>query len=225
MSSIMKGRPSPALVVAIVALFVAFSGTATAALVMTGKNIKNGTITGKDVKNRTLDTKKLSIKAVTSLSGQHGPAGPQGPKGDTGATGPRGQKGDTGPRGPSDAHATDTAELLSWTGAEQVVASLAVPAGSWVLNAYVNAKNTYIQNADVTCRLTSQLLLGPATTISSASAELPSGSPNARSLALNGAVTVGGERTLALRCTHTPSINTGFWYERGLTAIRVDSLN
>ena len=67
MSSIKKIRPSPALLVAIVALSVAFSGTATAALVMTGKNIKDGTITGKDVKNRTLGTNKLSKRAVSSL--------------------------------------------------------------------------------------------------------------------------------------------------------------
>jgi Collagen triple helix repeat (20 copies) len=116
MSSIMKRRPSPALVVALVALFVAFSGTATAALVMTGKNIKDGTVTAKDVKNRTLGTDKLSNNAVSALKGQpgpegqpgpagpqgpagrHGPAGPTGPKGDPGAQGPT---GDPGPRGPS----------------------------------------------------------------------------------------------------------------------------
>jgi hypothetical protein len=111
MSSIIKRRPSPALIVALVALLVASSGTATAALVMTGKNIQDGTITAKDVKNRTLGTKKLTKKAVSSLKGQRGPAGPQGlagpggatgvqgvqgPKGDTGAAGPQGPKGDTG---------------------------------------------------------------------------------------------------------------------------------
>jgi hypothetical protein len=103
MRSIVKRRPSPALVVALVALFVAFSGTATAALVMTGKNIKDGTITGKDVQNRTLGTNKLSKKAVASLIGQRGPAGPagpQGPKGEAGVQGVQGPKGDTGPAGP-----------------------------------------------------------------------------------------------------------------------------
>jgi hypothetical protein len=69
MSSIMKRRPSPALVVATVALFVAFSGTATAALVLTGRNIKDGTITAKEVKNSTLGTNKLSNKAISSLKG------------------------------------------------------------------------------------------------------------------------------------------------------------
>ena len=86
MSKIMKRRPSPALVVAIVALFVAFSGTATAALVMTGKDIKDGTITGKDVKNRSLGTRELSKKAISSLKrhaqgGEQGAAGPAGPAG------------------------------------------------------------------------------------------------------------------------------------------------
>jgi hypothetical protein len=99
MRGIVKRRPSPALVVAIVALFVAFSGTATAALVMTGKQIKDGTITGKDLKNRTLGTNKLSKKAVSLLKGQQGvagPAGPQGPKGEAGVQGVQGPKGDTG---------------------------------------------------------------------------------------------------------------------------------
>jgi hypothetical protein len=104
MSSIIKRPPSPALIVAIVALFVAFSGTATAALVMTGKNIKDGTITGKDVKNRTLGTKKLSKKAVSSLKGQRGPAGPQGPKGDPGAAGAKGDKGEQGDPGLAGRH-------------------------------------------------------------------------------------------------------------------------
>jgi hypothetical protein len=93
MRSILKRRPSPALVVAIVSLLVALSGTASAALVMTGKQIKDGTVTGKDVKNRTLGTKKLTKKAVTSLKGQRGPAGPQGPAGQ------QGPKGDPGPQG------------------------------------------------------------------------------------------------------------------------------
>jgi hypothetical protein len=99
MSSIMTRRPSPALVVAIVALFVAFSGTATAALVLTGRNIKDGTITAKDVKNSTLGTNKLSNEAISSLTGQPRSAGPQGPAGPQGAPGPQGPKADTGAQG------------------------------------------------------------------------------------------------------------------------------
>lgn len=53
-------------------------GSAYAAVTVTGRNIRDGTVTGSDVKNRTLGTKKLSAKAVSSLSGLQGPAGPRG---------------------------------------------------------------------------------------------------------------------------------------------------
>jgi hypothetical protein len=46
--------PSPAMVVAVAALVVSLGGTATAALVITGKSIKNGTVTGKDIRNHSL---------------------------------------------------------------------------------------------------------------------------------------------------------------------------
>lgn len=49
--------PSPAMIVALVALFMAMGGSAYA-LVITGKSIRNGSITGKDVKNRTLTGSK-----------------------------------------------------------------------------------------------------------------------------------------------------------------------
>jgi hypothetical protein len=45
--------PSPAMVVALVALFMALGGSAYA-LVITGASIKNGTVTGKDIRNRSL---------------------------------------------------------------------------------------------------------------------------------------------------------------------------
>jgi Collagen triple helix repeat (20 copies) len=83
--------------VAYLALLAALGGSAYAAVTVTGKNIKDGTITGRDVKSRSLGTNKLSAKAVSSLTGQRGPAGPQGEPGPVGPTGP---KGDTGPQGP-----------------------------------------------------------------------------------------------------------------------------
>jgi hypothetical protein len=45
--------PSPAMVVALAALFVAMGGSAYA-LVITGKSIRNGTVTGKDLRNRSI---------------------------------------------------------------------------------------------------------------------------------------------------------------------------
>jgi hypothetical protein len=45
--------PSPAMVVALVALVMAMGGSAYA-LVITGKSIRNGTVTGKDLRNRSV---------------------------------------------------------------------------------------------------------------------------------------------------------------------------
>jgi hypothetical protein len=45
--------PSPAMIVALVALFMALGGSAYA-LVITGKSIRNGTVTGKDLRNRSI---------------------------------------------------------------------------------------------------------------------------------------------------------------------------
>jgi hypothetical protein len=96
-------------VVAYLALFAALGGSAYAAVTITGKNIKDGTVTGRDVENRTLGISKLSANAVRSLAGQpgaQGPAGVPGPKGnkgepgEPGSPGPSGAPGPMGPEGP-----------------------------------------------------------------------------------------------------------------------------
>lgn len=81
------------LAVAVVAMCAA---TATAATLITGKQVKNGSLTGKDVKPKSLAVKHLSDKAVSSLKGQ---AGPKGEKGDTGAPGATGAAGTPGAAG------------------------------------------------------------------------------------------------------------------------------
>lgn len=53
-------RPSPALVISIVALVAACAGTAVAATVITTAQIKNGTIQNVDIKDNTIQSKKLS---------------------------------------------------------------------------------------------------------------------------------------------------------------------
>src|SRR4051794_33789998 len=54
MRSMLRSRPSPAMVVALIALFVALGGSASALVVVTTKNIKNGTIRSKDIHKRTI---------------------------------------------------------------------------------------------------------------------------------------------------------------------------
>lgn len=93
-------HPSPALVVAMIALFVALTGTAVATnsatfALITGKQIKNGSITGLDVKNKSLTPKDFR----GSVRGPRGLAGAAGAAGTAGAAGAKGDKGDTGAPG------------------------------------------------------------------------------------------------------------------------------
>jgi Collagen triple helix repeat (20 copies) len=101
-------RPSPALVISVIALFGALGGTGYAALNITGKDVKNSSLTGKDVRDKSL-TKKDFKGLVRGARGPEGPAGPPGPTGPpgasgapgaAGATGPPGTAGETGPQGP-----------------------------------------------------------------------------------------------------------------------------
>jgi hypothetical protein len=93
MSNAFRRRPSAALVIACLALFVALGGVGYAAATINGKNIIRGTITAKQVKDRSLGSKDLSKRAVRTLRARRGPkgarglAGPRGPQGAAGAPG------------------------------------------------------------------------------------------------------------------------------------------
>jgi hypothetical protein len=64
MSSKRKFLPSPAMAVALIALFAALGGSAYAAIAVTGKNVKNGSLTGVDFKKRSLHGSKLRTDSV-----------------------------------------------------------------------------------------------------------------------------------------------------------------
>jgi hypothetical protein len=77
------------------AVFIALGGSSYAALVVTGKNVKNSSLTGRDVKNSsltTLDVKNRSLLAADFKPGQL-PAGAQGARGETGLKGDPGVSG------------------------------------------------------------------------------------------------------------------------------------
>lgn len=91
-------RPSPGLVVGLIALFVALGGTGYAAVVLPAhsvgtKQLKRDAVTSSKVKN-------FSLLRRDFKRGQL-PRGPQGRAGPRGATGPPGPEGATGPAGPS----------------------------------------------------------------------------------------------------------------------------
>lgn len=88
-------RMSYAMVTSALALFIALGGSAWAALVVTGANVKNETLTGADVKNGSLEYSDVGAAARTSLKakGATGPSGAKGATGDQGTTGAVGAQG------------------------------------------------------------------------------------------------------------------------------------
>jgi hypothetical protein len=66
MRTLLHKRPSPAMLMSLVALFVALGGSAGAVVVITSANIKNGTIRGNDIHNRTITGKKLRNHTVAA---------------------------------------------------------------------------------------------------------------------------------------------------------------
>jgi Collagen triple helix repeat (20 copies) len=96
-------RPSPALIVAMIALFAGLSQTGLAGQALraagcncgTSADIVDGSLTGIDIKDKSLTKKDFR----GSVQGARGPQGPRGEKGDTGGPGSPGTKGDKGDGG------------------------------------------------------------------------------------------------------------------------------
>ena len=94
----LKGRRfTPAMIVAMIALAVALSGTAVAGTtkLITGDQIANGSIKLADIHK----SAKTALKGKTGAKGAQGPAGAEGAKGPIGPQGAAGAKGDTGATG------------------------------------------------------------------------------------------------------------------------------
>jgi hypothetical protein len=101
MRSIKKLRPSPAMIVAVLALACGFGGTAVARSLITGKDIAKDAITSRHVKDGSLQYSDLAPSTRAAMAPKPGPQGPTGPTGPQGATGIKGPQGDVGPRGPT----------------------------------------------------------------------------------------------------------------------------
>ena len=75
--------PSSSMVVAVIALLVAMSGSAVAASLITGEQIKDGTIQTKNISKTT----RAKLAGPAGAPGERGPAGPAGKNGRDGAPG------------------------------------------------------------------------------------------------------------------------------------------
>jgi hypothetical protein len=155
MSKRLRPRLSFANVVSCLALFVALGGSAYAAIHLRKnsvgtKQLKKNAVTTQKVRKNAINGAKVknhSLLAKDFKTGQL-PAGPRGQVGSPGAT---------GPRGPSDGF-SNLGSPVSNIGGGTYLASLALPAGNFVVNASVRLVNIASSGtAAADCRL-----LGPA---------------------------------------------------------------
>src|SRR4051812_38830040 len=91
----MRKRLSPGVILGVIAVVIACSGSATAGVLITSGKIQDGTIQGRDIKKGTIGSDRLASTVRAQLlkagtQGAQGPAGAKGDKGDTGETGATG---------------------------------------------------------------------------------------------------------------------------------------
>lgn len=125
-------RPSPALIVACLALLVALGGTSIAAvnqLVPPNSvgpvQLRNGAVTNQKIRNNAVNSAKVANRSLLRSDFAQGqlPAGPIGPQGPAGPPGPTGAAGAAGPAGvvgpitvrQASVSVVDTSINLVWT--------------------------------------------------------------------------------------------------------------
>lgn len=158
---------SPAMAVALLALFVAMGGSAVAA----SHYLINSTsqVNPKVLKKLKGTDGAEGAKGLMGGTGSAGPRGEAGPEGKPGATGPKGEagpkgepgsKGDKGPKGEGGGTSPGLDDsvvgpiALKAEAKEQTVAMMSsVPTGSYILNAKVTVENTDKVEAHVRCYL------------------------------------------------------------------------
>ena len=137
MSRILKRRPSPALVISLIALFVSLGGGAYA-LTVTGGQVRNGSLTGKDIKRDSLSGAQIRESKVGKV--------------------PRARVADRVGRrtvGQVTTQAFFGAQKSpkGFTGDPTVIGTLSLPAGSYIISAKVTASNTASSTLQAKCTL------------------------------------------------------------------------
>jgi hypothetical protein len=167
----------------------------------------------KTAKRADKNAKRALRKAKT------GPVGPAGAKGDRGAPGAPGAPGASGATGGA---ASSTAVPIVWTGTEQTVRSVSLPAGNYVFNATAFGNNDDPDDEQsFGCRIVAgaaniaqntALILAPQT----------GGLDHASSrgqYALTTGTTLTAPTEVSLRCTASSA--DGMWQGVGLSAVRI----
>jgi hypothetical protein len=137
MNRIWRRRPSPALIIALVALFVAMGGSAYA-LVITGGDVKNGSLTGKDVRKNSLTGTQIRESKVGKVP-RAKVADKVGNKTAAGVTTRAFFAAQKAPKG--------------FTGDDTLIGKITLPAGAFIISAKTTVTNTATGTLRVSCFL------------------------------------------------------------------------
>jgi hypothetical protein len=223
-------RPSPSMVVALVALTVALGGTSYAAVKLPRNSvgnpqIKRSAVTGDKVRDGSLFANDFAAGQI-----------PKGPKGDTGSQGiagpqgPVGSPGAQGPPGPAQIIVRRNPNLvpvgLPANSAVNLV-SLQLPTGKWWVSSDTNALYEGAPGSTFRCYLlvdgnapepAQQLGLGSGDTLTRAAVFSP-----------EAALTLPAGATVVLQCNHEGPVTATqfgpFFGPSHLVAVRADSLD
>jgi Collagen triple helix repeat (20 copies) len=145
---------------------IASTAATAATVVVTSKNIKDGTIQTVDISAKAKHALKGN-RGPRGLQGPSGPAGLQGPSGPAGPAGPTGLKGDTGetgatgPEGPDGPSGISKVWLMDYTfphvnevpDAGGAIARINLPAGNFRVFVNASFSNAGAAEARVECRI------------------------------------------------------------------------
>jgi len=128
-----RHRTATALLLAVLVLSVGLGGTAAAVSLVTGKQIKDGSVRSRDIGNGSLTGSDVADKSLTPADFTGSIQGPTGPQGPAGAQGPRGLQGLQGTAGAQGAKGDTGAPGPAGVSGLRYVASdgSSVAAGSW----------------------------------------------------------------------------------------------
>jgi hypothetical protein len=136
--------PSPSLVLAAAALFVALTGGATAAGIVAYAKRAGTADNAKHLGGKTAAQIAATVRGPAGPQGAAGATGPAGPKGDQGAAGPAGPTGATGPAGPTG----DKGEKGDVGAGVKIVGTVAssadLPSSGTTGDAYLIGGNAYV---------------------------------------------------------------------------------
>jgi hypothetical protein len=216
-------RPSPAMIVAMVALTAALGGTSYAATTLAkntvgSQQLRKGAVKNGDIGKNAVTAAKVknrSLLAVDFKAGQL-PAGPAGPAGPTGLTGP------TGPIGPSNAFvAADDSHNIGIPDASHTVVTEDLPAGDYTFTASAGIENISGVAAEYTCSIIAKVGIFDETL---GAVHVSLGASELAPIAVTGATHTDGT-TAELRCLSTDGGDFGLVTVARLISTRVGAVN